>query len=181
MPVIVIVVRLTRAVPVALDEHPDDIMLRHDAAQGALRIRRLNPRKPRCIVCKRVIPILLSAALVVPSAAFAQSSPVRVHRPLSVVFDGGLAAGSPGAGPAVGGRLTFDLNDRVAIEGAGTWAGRGSGADAGSITASLLVNLTRADRKAVPYATLGGGWYRAMFGIGDSAAFVSPGGRKLYR
>ena len=27
MPVIVIVVRLTRAVPVALDEHPDDIML----------------------------------------------------------------------------------------------------------------------------------------------------------
>lgn len=122
-------------------------------------------------MCKRVIPILLSAALVVPSAAFAQSSPVRAHRPLSVVFDGGLAVGSPGAGPAVGGRLTFDLNDRVAIEGAGTWAGRGSGADAGSITASLLVYLTRADRKAVPYATLGGGWYRAMFGMGDRRFF----------
>lgn len=121
------------------------------------------------------IPILISAALVVPSTAFAQSSPVRERGPVSVVFDGGLAAGSPGAGPAVGARLAFDLNDRVAIEGAGVWAGRGSGADAGSVTASLLVNLTRADRKAVPYAAIGGGLYRAMFDMGDRRFFGGMG------
>lgn len=106
------------------------------------------------------------AALVGPSAAFAQSEPASDRRPVSVVFDGGLAAGSPGAGPAIGGRLTFDVTDHVAIEGAGSWAGRGSGADAASLTASLLVNLTRADRTAVPYATIGGGLYRTMFDMG---------------
>ena len=120
---------------------------------------------------KRAMLILFSAALVEPSTAFAQSRPVRERGPVSVVFDGGLAAGSGGAGPAVGGRLTFDLSDRVAIEGAGTWAGRGSGADAGSVTASLLINLTRADRKTVPYAAIGVGWYRAMFGMGDRRFF----------
>lgn len=123
-------------------------------------------------MCKHAIPILIFAAVVGPSsAAFAQSSPVRERGPVSVVFDGGLAAGSPGAGPAVGGRLAFDLNDRVAIEGAGVWAGRGSGADAGSVTASLLVNLTRAGRRAVPYAAIGGGWYQAMFDMGDRRFF----------
>jgi len=121
------------------------------------------------------ILILISAALVVPSTAFAQSRPMRERGPVSVVFDGGLAAGSGGAGPAVGGRLTFDLSDRVAIEGAGTWAGRGSGADAGSVTASLLINLTRADRKTVPYAAIGAGWYRAMFGMGDRRFFGMMG------
>lgn len=123
-------------------------------------------------MCKRTIPILILAALVGPSSvAFAQSTAIRDFGPVSVVFDGGLAAGSLGAGPAVGGRLTFDLNDRVAIEGAGAWASRGSGADAGSVSASLLVNLTRADRKAVPYAAVGVGLYRAMFDMGDRRFF----------
>ncbi len=127
-------------------------------------------------MCKRTIPILILAALVGPSSvAFAQSTAMRDPGAVSVAFDGGLAAGSTGTGPAVGGRLTFDLNDRVAIEGAGAWAGRGSGADAGSVTASLLVNLTRADRKAVPYAAIGGGLYRAMFDMGDRRFFGGMG------
>jgi opacity protein-like surface antigen len=118
-------------------------------------------------MCRRAIAILAFAAFIGPSVGFAQSPAIRGPGPVSVVFDGGLAAGSPGAGPAVGGRLTFDLNDRVGIEAAGSWAGRGSGADATSVTASLLVNLTNRDRKAVPYATLGGGFHRATFHMGD--------------
>lgn len=122
-------------------------------------------------MCKRTFAILILSVLVGPSVALAQSTAVRDPGPVSVAFDGGLAAGSPGAGPAVGGRLTFDLNDRLALEAAGAWAGRGSGADAGSLTASLLVNLTRTERKAVPYAAIGGGWYRAMFDMGDRRFF----------
>jgi hypothetical protein len=119
--------------------------------------------------------IMLLVALVGPPVTFAQSAAANDRSPVSVVFDGGLATGSPGAGPAIGGRLTFDLNDRMAIEGAGSWAGRGSGADAASLTASLLVNLTRADRKAVPYAAIGGGFYRAMFDMGDRRFFGMMG------
>ena len=119
--------------------------------------------------------IAVVAALVGPPATFAQSEAASDPRPVSVVLDGGIATGSPGAGPAIGGRLTFDLSERVAIEGAGSWAGRGSGADAASLMASLLVNLTRADRKAVPYAAIGGGFYRAMFDMGDSRFFGMMG------
>lgn len=129
-------------------------------------------------MCNRTVSMMLVmivAALVAPGKTFAQPAVARDRGPVSVVFDGGFAAGSPGAGPAIGARLTFDVNDRVGIEGAGSWAGQGSGADAASLVASILVNLTRADRKAVPYAAFGGGVYGAMFDMGDRRFFGMMG------
>jgi hypothetical protein len=124
---------------------------------------------------KRAVPVLILAIVLMPAGAAAQSTPIRDPGRVSVVFDGGLAAGSPGTGPAVGGRVTFDVNDRLALEAAGAWAARGSGSDASSLTASLLVNLMRTDRKAVPYAAIGGGGYRAMFDMGDGRFFGMMG------
>lgn len=111
--------------------------------------------------------IVAVVALAAPGATVAQPVRARNRGPVSVVLDGGLAAGSPGAGPAIGTRLTFDLNDRVGIEGVGAWAGQRGGSDAASLVASLLVNLAGADRTAVPYVSIGGGFSGAMFGMAD--------------
>lgn len=118
-------------------------------------------------MCKRVVTVLILASVALPSQGAAQSTADPSAGRVSMTFDGGLAAGSPGAGPAIGLRLTVELNERLALDAAGTWAGRGSGSDAGSISASLLFNLTSRDRTAVPYVAFGVGWYRAMFDMGD--------------
>ena len=120
-------------------------------------------------ICSLIGFSALNAAAQNPSPAAATGGPV------SVSFDGGLAGTSPGTGPAIGGRLTFDLTDRFAIEAAGSWLARGSGADAASLTAALLVNLAPADRRAVPYAAVGAGLYRAMFDMGDRRFFGTMG------
>lgn len=126
-------------------------------------------------MCRRAIASFAFAAFIGPSVGFAQSPAIPGPGPVSVVFEGGLAAGSPGAGPAIGARLAFDLNDRLAIETAGSWAGRGGGTDTVSLNASLLVGLTRGHRKAMPYAALGAGFYRATFHMGDSRFFGRMG------
>jgi hypothetical protein len=88
-----------------------------------------------------------------------------------VGLDGGLASGSPGTGPAIGARLTFDLGDRLALEGSGEWLSRGDGAHGSSVAASLLVDLTDRKRTAVPYLAVGGGIYGAMSGMGSGRFF----------
>lgn len=121
--------------------------------------------------------LLTALALLTPAATFAQpaSAPVTVRGPVSVAFDGGVASGFPGAGPAVGGRVSFDLNERFAIEAAGSWFGHGGGADGGTVTASWLVNLTGSARRVIPYAAVGGGFYRAMFDMGNQRFFGAMG------
>lgn len=126
----------------------------------------------------RALCPLIALALLAPAAAWAQPHHPRTaasDRPVSVTFDGGLASGSPGTGPAIGGRLTFDISDRLALEGSGGWLSRGDGAHGGSVAASLLVNLTDRDRKAVPYLAVGGGVYRAMFDMGAGRFFGNMG------
>ena len=122
----------------------------------------------------RVLPLLM-AVVAWPSGAFAQTDASREPHPISVLFDGGLVAGSPGSGPAIGGRLTWDVTGQLALELAGAWAGRGSGTGMGSLAAQALVNLTGTERRVVPYAAVGGGWYGAMFDMEDRRFFGAMG------
>lgn len=91
--------------------------------------------------------------------------------PASVSVIGGLSAGAHQAGAALGGTITFDLNDRLAIEGSGAYLDRGPGADAISANATLLVNLRPAAHSMVPYLGIGGGVYRASFDLGNTRMF----------
>jgi hypothetical protein len=123
----------------------------------------------------RILASLLMAAVLWPSAPLAQTHTPGESHPISVLFDGGFAAGSPGSGPAIGARLTWDVTPRLALELAGAWAGRGGGTDTGTLAAQALVNLTDTERKMVPYAAIGGGWYGAMFDMDDRRYFGAMG------
>ncbi len=82
----------------------------------------------------------------------------------------GMTGGSPGAGAALGGRLSYDVTDRVGLEAAGSWLQHGAGADGAALLGSVLFNMVPASRNIVPYAALGGGVYRASFDL-DNARF----------
>lgn len=109
--------------------------------------------------------------------ALAQTSPAAAQPEprASVSFNGGLAAGSHDTGAALGGTVTFQLTDRLAIEGTGGYLDRGPGSDAVALNANLLITLTRSDAKAVPYAAIGGGLYRASFDLGHRGLFGAMG------
>ena len=88
---------------------------------------------------------------------------------------GGLTAGMHGTGAVLGGSATYDLNDWFTVEGSGAYFDRGSGADAISANASLLVNVVPSTRKTVPYFAIGGGVYRASFDLGNGRFFGAMG------
>jgi hypothetical protein len=62
----------------------------------------------------------------------------------------------------------YDINERVAVEGQGAWLGRGSGAEAFTVTGTMLINLLPLGRRVVPYVAAGGGIYRASFDLGHA-------------
>ena len=101
----------------------------------------------------------------------------QTSTPGSTVIAGtaGLTTGMQGTGPALGGALTHDLNDWLAIEGTTTYYGRGSGADALSANVGLLMNVVESTRRTVPYFAVGGGVYRASFDLGNSRFFGGMG------
>ena len=78
---------------------------------------------------------------------------------------GGLAAGSGDAGGSIGAALAFDATERIAVEGRGIFMQRGKGAHGLEVTGTMLVTIVRGP-KAVPYAAIGGGLYRASFDLG---------------
>lgn len=57
---------------------------------------------------------------------------------------------------ALGGSVLSDLNERVLVEGQGTYLDRGAGANAFTVGGGLLVNLVRSRERVVSYAVLGG-------------------------
>jgi hypothetical protein len=71
----------------------------------------------------------------------------------------------------VGGRLVFDVTDRVGVEATGAYLDRGPGSDALSLSGALLVKLVTPDRATVPYLAVGGGLYRAAFDLGHRGLF----------
>ena len=115
-----------------------------------------------CIVC--VLGANLALAQGSPSAPTTDSR-------VSLSAGGGLSAGMHDGGAALGGAVTFQLNDRLAIEGTGGYLDRGPGAEAITAAANVLVNLVASDAKAVPYLAIGGGLYRASFDLGNRRFF----------
>ncbi len=114
-----------------------------------------------------LVPLLLIDAI----PASAQTTVNPPERRAAVALVGGLSAGSSTSGAALGATLTFDLTDRVAVEGTGSWLQRGGGADAVSLNLGLLFNLVGPDRRAVPYLAAGGGLYRATFDMDNGRFF----------
>jgi len=122
--------------------------------------------------------LALSAAAVAAlawgaSTAYAQSEPRA-----AVSVTAGAASGSSDTGVALGGSVLFDATERLAIEAAGAYLGRGEDADAFTLNGSLLVNLRPSTQRVVPYAAIGGGLYRVSFDLANPR-FLGPVGTQF--
>ena len=120
----------------------------------------------------RLHTVLLAAAAILALAtpsALAQESPRS-----AVSFASGIGTGASDVGPALGGTFLFDLTERFAIEGQGTFLSR-SGGDDLTLGASLLVNLLGSRRAVAPYAAVGGGLYRASYDLDNPRFLGAPG------
>ena len=111
-----------------------------------------------------VVFLTATAAYAQPSAA-PPSSP-----PTSVGFLGGFSGGAGDTGGSVGGALSFDITDRIGLEGRGIYMQRGSGSTGLEVTGTMLLTLARSER-AAPYVAIGGGLYRARFDMGADRFF----------
>jgi len=67
-----------------------------------------------------------------------------------------------------------DVNQRVSLEARSVYFDRGPGQSAMDLNVSVLVDLLTA-RRAVPYLSIGGGLYRAMFDVGNERSFGMMG------
>ena len=117
----------------------------------------------------RLIRTTIAAAgaiALVASTALAQSD---IAPRTAVSFIGGAGSTSATTGVALGGSWLFDVNDRASLEAQGTYIDRGAGADALSMSGSLLINLLAARQPVVPYAAVGGGVYRSSFDLANPA------------
>ncbi|HLG54272.1 MAG TPA: hypothetical protein VI485_03010 [Vicinamibacterales bacterium] len=109
------------------------------------------------------------------SAAYAQPSSVpRASRPAVAGVLGGFSGGAGDTGGSTGGTLSFDITDRVGLEGRGIYMQRGGGSTGLEVTGTMLLTLARSER-AAPYVAIGGGFYRARFDMGDNRFFGQMG------
>jgi hypothetical protein len=116
--------------------------------------------------------VAIATALLMAAQAFAQS---EIAPRASVSVLGGTSSSEDFTGAMLGGSMTFDVNDRVAIEGEAAYLDRGAGVDAMSASGSLLLNLLPAHRRIVPYAAVGGGLYRTSFDLNNGNMFGPVG------
>jgi hypothetical protein len=108
------------------------------------------------------------AAAVLLAAPAAGQVPDTAGPGGTIAVLGGGATTTSTAGALVGATVVYDINERLSVEGQGAWLGRGSGAAAVTVTGNVLVNLLPLGRRVVPYATAGGGLYRASFDLGHA-------------
>lgn len=109
--------------------------------------------------------VFMFAVTAVPSfAQVVTSSPTIVPRGV-VIATGGVSAASGTSGGAVGVTTTFNLTERLALEGNGVFSMSHMSSDTQSVTGSLLFNLlpARESQQIVPYVVGGGGIYRSSF------------------
>ena len=121
--------------------------------------------------------VAIATALLMAAQAFAQS---EIAPRASVSVLGGSSSSEDFTGAMLGGSMTFDVNDRVAVEGEAAYLDRGAGVDAVSASGSLLLNLLPAHRRIVPYAAVGGGLYRTR-SISTAATCLDPWARSFRR
>lgn len=111
--------------------------------------------------------------IVVLTTLLSTSANAQVRTSLAVAP--GVATGSSDTGVAIAGAISFDLTDRVTVEGTVGMADRGAGAGAMYATGSLLLPLLPSGYRAVPYVAVGGGLYRAMFDLNHQRFFGGMG------
>lgn len=123
--------------------------------------------------------VSVAAVLVMTAAshpAWARQDPAsRREGPVAISAIGGASLGSGHTGAAAGLTLSVDLGDRVALEGRSVYFDRGPGQSAMDVNASVLVDLL-VGRRVVPYVSVGGGLYRAMFDLGNQRFSGMMGG-----
>lgn len=124
----------------------------------------------------RLISWILAVALTVvaTNVAHAQSAQGPPSRPASLGVLGGFAGGAGDTGGSVGGALTFNVSDRIGVEGRGIYMQRGSGATGLELTGTMLLTVARSE-KVAPYVAVGGGLYRARFDLGADRFFGQMG------
>lgn len=120
----------------------------------------------------------VAGALVLSLSAAAGAQPTSQTgsstRPLSIGATGGLSTGMMQTGGAVGAGLTFDVFDRIAMDGRGIWLRPGQGASGLEISGTLLFTVLRG-KTVSPYVGIGGGLYRARLSLGSQRMFGSSG------
>ncbi len=115
----------------------------------------------------RLLPLFVLVLWVTAVPSFAQvvtPTPTIVPRAV-VIAAGGLSVASGTSGGAFGITTTFNVTERLALEGTGVFSMSHAGMDTQSVTGSLLVNLrpARETEHIVPYVAGGVGLYRAGF------------------
>jgi len=110
------------------------------------------------------IVTMLALALMGTCAPTAQA---QVRASISGI--GGVSAVSSDIHGAVGGRLTFDLSPRLAVEGSVIYTDEGRATSALASEGRLLVSLLPSARRVRPFAAVGLGIYRARFDMGSRA------------
>ncbi|MDP2318980.1 MAG: hypothetical protein Q8O42_06555 [Acidobacteriota bacterium] len=103
------------------------------------------------------------------------AAPANAQVTTSLAIAPGVATGASDTGVALAAAISFDLADRVTVEGTVGMANRGPGAGAVYAVGGLLFQLLPPGRLAVPYVAVGGGLYRAMFDLNHQRFFGGMG------
>jgi hypothetical protein len=122
---------------------------------------------------RTVATVILSVVLFLSGATGYSQTKETEGGWTSLSFLGGLSTGASDTGVALGGTFIFELSPRLALEAAGQYMDRGSGADAFDLSGNLLISLVPSSRELVPYVTAGGGLYRASYDL-DHERFLGP-------
>ena len=109
--------------------------------------------------------LVLNIALMLAVATVAQAQVEGPGPTATVSASLGGASTSADTGLAIGGAIVVDIHRWFSVEGEGIYADRGPGANALTLTGSVLANLLPLGRRVVPYAAVGGGLYRASFDL----------------
>lgn len=112
-----------------------------------------------------------------PNALAQPASPAVAStiEPATVTFVTGFSAGADQIGPLAGGSVSAGATSWLSLEGSAGFTGRGSGVNGIYALASAVFNVLPASRRIVPFASVGGGLYRARFDMGNREMFGQLG------
>jgi hypothetical protein len=100
-------------------------------------------------------------------ALCAQAALAQPRERTVVMFTAGVASGEAETGGVFGGTVVVNLNERVAVEGQGTYFDRGSGADAVNLGGSVVLNVVSSLARGGPYLAVGASVHHATFDLSE--------------
>jgi hypothetical protein len=111
------------------------------------------------------VAAVVIAGILVASGAGAAEGVSTPHGNTTVWFGTGLATGESESGAAFRFGVDQVLTGRLSLELAGSYLDRGPESEAWTGQLGLRLDLVGREERAVPYVALGGGLYRARFGL----------------